>query len=67
MKDYGFIAFLFDTMLREVFVTKVNMAAQLGVNHRTLQINFQRLNYRKGGTVACENLFLYCLEHGYSL
>lgn len=67
MKDCGFIVFLFETMLEEVFLTKTNMAEELGVHYRTLQANFQKLGRHKGGCVALQNLFLYCFRNGISV
>ena len=67
--DLGFIEFLFQTMLDEHFITKVNMAKSLNVTHRTIQYNFQKLenSKQKGGCIACQNLMLYCCQNNISI
>ena len=67
--DLGFIAYLFQTMLDEHFITKINMAQSLNVTHRTLQYNFRKLEHskQKGGCIACQNLMLYCCQNNISI
>ena len=67
MKNHGFIAYLFQTMLHEHFYTKVQMANALGVQLRTLQYNFKNFDNAKGGSVALQNLLLYCYEKDFSV
>ena len=67
MKGHGFIAYLFQTMLHEHFHTKAQMANALGVQLRTLQYNFKNFGNAKGGSVALQNLLLYCYENDFSV
>lgn len=67
MKGHGFIAYLFQTMLHEHFHTKAQMANALGVQLRTLQYNFKNFDNAKGGSVALQNLLLYCYENDFSV
>lgn len=67
MKGHGFIAYLFQTMLHEHFHTKAQMANALGVQLRTLQYNFKNFDNAKGGSVALQNLLLYCHENDFSV
>ena len=67
MKNHGFIAYLFQTMLHEHFHTKAQMANALGVQLRTLQYNFKNFDNAKGGSVALQNLLLYCYENDFSV
>ena len=67
MKGHGFIAYLFQTMLHEHFHTKALMANALGVQLRTLQYNFKNFDNAKGGSVALQNLLLYCYENDFSV
>lgn len=63
MNEKDFISYLFRTLLIEEFGSKRAMARTLDIPYRTLQENFQFLDYAKGGTVAFERLILYCMEH----
>lgn len=63
MSDKGFPAFLFQVLLEENFKTKTKMARELGVQLRTLQLNFQNMDGAKGGCLAFERAILYCCEH----
>ena len=67
MKGHGFIAYLFQTMLHDHFHTKAQMANALGVQLRTLQYNFKNFDNAKGGSVALQNLLLYCYENDFSV
>ena len=67
MKGHGFIAYLFQTMLHEHFHTKAQMANALGVQLRTRQYNFKNFDNAKGGSVALQNLLLYCYENDFSV
>ena len=67
MQDHGFIAFFFQTMLEERFLTKTGMARELDVCLRTLQYNFGRIGLGKGGCMALTNLLLYCYGNGISV
>ena len=51
MPEKEFIAFLFQTLLKEEFGSKRAMARKLNIQLRTLQENFQHLSVAKGGTV----------------
>lgn len=67
MKNHGFIAYLFQTMLHEHFHTKVQMANALGVQLRTLQYNFKNFDNAKGGSVALQKMLRYCYENDFSV
>lgn len=67
MVKTGFIAFLFETMLEEHFISKRKMAGVLGVELRTLQYNFKSVALGKGGCVALSFLLVYCCENGISI
>lgn len=67
MVKTGFIAFLFETMLAEHFITKRKMASILGIELRTLQYNFKSVGLGKGGCVALPYLLVYCCENGISI
>jgi hypothetical protein len=62
LSDKGFPAFLFRVLLEENFKTKTKMARELGVQLRTLQLNFQNMDEAKGGCLAFERAILYCCE-----
>lgn len=57
VNDKDFIAYMFCVLLKEYFGTKRAMARALDIPFRTLQENFQDLDYAKGGTIAFERLF----------
>ena len=63
MKDKEFVAFIFRTMLSEHFHTKAAMARDLGIELRTLRLNFKKLESAKGASNAFERLVVYCCEH----
>lgn len=67
MDEKKFVAFLFRVMLEEYFGTKSQMARELDVQLRTLQIAFKKLDSAKGGSVAFERLILYCCKHNINI
>ena len=62
MDERDLVAFLFRTLLEEVFVTKTRMAEALGIPFRTLQWIFQHLGMKKGGSLGFQRLIWYCCE-----
>lgn len=63
MDEKEFVAFFMRFMLKEHFGNKRAMARALGMQLRTLQINFQNLDTAKGGIIAFEKLILYCCQN----
>lgn len=67
MKQEGFVAFFLEAMLKEVFKSKRKMARELGLQRRTIQNRFKRLDSAKGASLIFEYSICYCYEHGISV
>lgn len=57
-------AFLFREIYAQHFTTKTEMARALNMDLRGLKRVYQKLDTAKGGTIALDRLFLYCVKAG---
>ena len=67
MDNQEFIDFFLRVMHMAHFKSKRNMASALGIEYRTLQINFTKLDCPNRAFLGFQNLVLYCEAQGISI
>lgn len=67
MDNTEFIEFFLRVMYKGHFKSKRKMATALGIDYRTLQMNFAKLNSPKRAFLAFQNLILFCEDQEISV
>lgn len=67
MDNQKFIDFFLHAMHMAHFRSKRKMSTALGIEYRTLQINFSKLDCSNRAFLGFQNLVLYCEEQGISI